>query len=85
MTLEGTGEQKTYTLDRFAKYVFPDTLSGSISAGRAYVLTPSGTEKLSFTNDMIGMPLLPGTRIIDTASSIRVFNPLDNISTDIPV
>lgn len=85
VTLEGTGEQKDYTLERFKKYTFPDSLSGSITSGKAYILTPSGTEKLSYTNDMLGMPLLPGTRVIDTSHTISVYNPIENISTQIPV
>lgn len=57
--LEGTRESRTYELEPFQKYTFSDALSGALSSGRAYVLTPSGTEKLPFSEDMIGMPLLP--------------------------
>lgn len=85
VTLASTNEQKDYTLDRFTKFVFPDTLSGSITSGRAYILTPSGTEKLSYTNDMLGMPLLPGTRVIDSSNPLSIYNPIENISTQIPV
>ena len=31
------------------------------------------------------MPLLPGTRVIDTSNIVSIYNPIENISTQIPV
>ncbi len=53
-----TGVPLSISLEKFRKYVFRETLSGSLSSGRAYILTPSLSEKLSYSDDMIGMPLL---------------------------
>lgn len=37
-----TGLAETLTLDRFERYTFPYTVSGSVTSGKVYVLTPSG-------------------------------------------
>ncbi len=34
---------------------------------------------------MLGMPLLPGTRVIDSSNPLSIYNPIENISTQIPV
>lgn len=33
---------------------------------------------------MLGMPLLPGSRVIDTANTVSIYNPIENTSTLIP-
>lgn len=63
-TKNGSEEEESLTLERFTRYTFDDTLSGSIISGKVYVLTPSGTERLEYDASMKGMPLIPGTRII---------------------
>lgn len=51
------------TLAPSRRYVFPFALSGSIESEKVFILSPSGTEKLGYSSDMLGMPLLPETHI----------------------
>lgn len=71
----------TLSLDRFTRYVFPDTLSGTVESGKLYVLTPSGSEKLDYSDDMRGMPLLPDTRIIHPNGTVVIYDPIEESST----
>lgn len=45
-------------------------------SGKAYVLTPSGTEKIAYSDDMRGMPLLPDTRIYHPNGSVVIYDPI---------
>ena len=69
-------KEETLALAKFNRYTFPSTLSGSITSGKAYVLTPAGSEKISYTDDMRGMPLLPGTRIYHPNGSVVIYDPI---------
>lgn len=68
--------EKDISLERFTRYIFADSLSGTVMSGKAYILTPSGSQKLSYSDDIIGMPLLPETRITDTSGIVRIYDPL---------
>lgn len=78
-----TGALTSLSLEKFRKYVFKETLSGSLSSGKAYILTPSLSEKLPYSDDMIGMPLLGDTKII-SPSKVTLFLPDTNMSYTIP-
>lgn len=71
-----TDKEETLALEKFNRYTFPATLSGSITSGKAYILTPSGSEKISYTDDMRGMPLLPDTRIYHPNGSVVIYDPI---------
>jgi hypothetical protein len=75
-TTSSSDESKTLSLEKFQRYTFPETLSGSVISGKAYVLTPSGTEKIAYTDDMRGMPLLPDTRIYHPNGSVVIYDPI---------
>jgi hypothetical protein len=75
-TLPWVDTPKTLSLEKFERYTFPMDLSGSIRNGKLYVLNSAGSEKLSYTDDMIGMPLLPGTRLYHPNGSIVIYDPL---------
>lgn len=42
----------TLSLESFSRYTFPSTLSGTISRGKAYVITPNLSERLDYSDDM---------------------------------
>jgi hypothetical protein len=71
---------KTLSLERFEQYTFPISLSWSIKSGKLYVLTPSGWEKLPYSDDMRGMPLLPNIRIYHPNGSVVIYDPLSQKS-----
>lgn len=71
-----TGKAETLELEKFNRYTFPNTLSGSVASGKAYVLTPAGSEKIAYTDDMRGMPLLPSTRIYHPNGSVVIYDPI---------
>ena len=68
--------EKSISLERFTRYTFVGSLSGTVMSGKAYILTPSGSQKLEYSDDMIGMPLLPDTRITDPSGTVVVYDPL---------
>jgi hypothetical protein len=70
-------------LEKYQKYVFRSNISGTISSGRAYILTPSSTEKLAYRDDMIGMPLLADTRIISGGATVDIYEPASEKSSKI--
>ena len=74
------GLSTTKELEKFHRYVFPVSLSGSVTSGKAYVLTPSGTEKLSYSDSMKGMPLLPDTRILSPNGEVAIYSPREDQS-----
>ena len=75
------GLSTTKELEKFHRYVFPVSLSGSVTGGgKVYVLTPSGTEKLSYSDSMKGMPLLPNTRILSPNGEVAIYSPREDQS-----
>lgn len=78
-----TGETRTKNLERFQRYTFSESLSGIITTGKVYVLTPSVSERIEYTDDMRGMPLLPGVRLMSTIGEVRVYDPLMRTSLSI--
>ena len=72
--------EKIISLDKFQRYTFTGTLVGSVVSGKAYVLTPAWSEKISYSDDMRGMPLLPDTRIYHPNGSVVIFDPITNRS-----
>jgi len=70
-----TATEKTLSLERFKRYIFSDALSGSVVSGKLYVLSPSGSEKLAYIDDMRGMPLLPESRILHPEGEVIIYSP----------
>ena len=64
LSLTLTGGVSALSLDPYSQYTFPNTLSGTLTSGKAYVISPSSSTRLSYQEDMIDMPLLPDTEII---------------------
>jgi hypothetical protein len=77
----GTKETKTITLDRFREHMFPRSISATIQSGKVYILSPSGSEKIPYDPDMIGMPLLPWVRVLDPSGAIRISHPSTWVSS----
>jgi hypothetical protein len=69
------------SVERFMQSTFPEDISVTIRSGKIYILTPSGTEKISYTEDMRGMPLLPGIRILHSQGSVSIYEPKRSTST----
>lgn len=71
------------TLAASRRYVFPFALSGSITSEKVFVLSPSGTEKLIYSPDMLGMPLLPEAHI-QSAGRVVVYDPIHGSPINTP-
>ncbi len=61
-----SGVSQSLDMKKYQKYVFTGDISASIVSGKAYILTQSSSDRLVYSDDFIGMPILPGTHIINT-------------------
>lgn len=79
-----SGITKSLDMKKYQKYVFSEDISAAIVSGKAYILTQNNSDRLTYSDDFIGMPLLVGSHIINTDGGFSLYNPsLDRI-TDIP-
>lgn len=66
------------------RYVFPFALSGSIESEKVFVLSPSGSVKLQYSPDMLGMPLLPETHFLNTTGRVDIYDPIHSQIERVP-
>lgn len=75
-----SGTKKTLQMKPYQKYVFSENISGMLS-GKIYVLSSNPSNRISYTDDLIGMPILPGSRLINPDGRIQLYNArLQNVS-----
>lgn len=60
------------TLKPYSQYIFDDTLSGSLTSGRVYFFDTMVTEKTSYDDALVGMPLLPGMKISNLGGTFTI-------------
>ena len=68
-------------LKPWTKYVFNTSISGNISKGKLYTFQSSSSEKITYSDDLIGMPLLDGMKVQHTDGSFSVYNTRSKEST----
>lgn len=57
------GARATQILSPYRAYTFPETRTYTLDKGRLYIFAPSSSEQYTYTDEMIGMPILPGMRV----------------------
>lgn len=60
------------TLKPYSQYIFDDTLSGSLTSGRVYFFDTMVTEKTSYDDSLVGMPLLPKMKISNLGGTFTI-------------
>ena len=68
-------------LKPWTKYVFHSSISGNVSQGKLYTFQSSSSERVVYSDDLIGMPLLDGMKVQNTAGSFSVYNTRSKEST----
>lgn len=71
----------TLQLKPWTKYSFSNSIAGSLRTGKVYTFQSSEDEKMTYSDDLIGMPMLDGMTIQNTEGAISIYNTISKNST----
>lgn len=61
-------------LKAHTRYIFDSTLSGSLTSGQIYFFDSLSTEKITYRDDLIGMPIINGMKMRSASDAFTVRN-----------
>ncbi len=71
----GTSADAFVVLDPYTGYTFSELVSITLQSGKLYTITaPFAEETYTYSNDMIGMPILPGMKITSLRGGFEIWH-----------